>query len=301
MPAIRYKWGGGFDGPVANGKLQTKWGGGWFVPTVIYAKSGALGTGGWVDTGYRGYPNPPQGIWVHAWNFGAVALGFSGPAAGGAPVAAYQLVQTDSAGNWLSQVEVGGSPWGNFGVGEDGYYQFYVRSKSAAGLYSNFVGPLRVRIGHTEQGYWQTEGRTQYWSSEHVSGARNRDDPFWIGHGGDCVLQTMHWRNLRTGGMSGTVSPWGSRTVNYIFNGGDFGAINGELGEILNGHSYDKGGFGHTGTGAGWGLVARGSGWSTVSNGYYMLWLDDFWCDGYQNYNVNVYYITRYYQDNGYW
>jgi hypothetical protein len=279
----------------SNGNVRIKWGGNWQTASYVYQKV----NGQWQDSGYRGYPNPPQGIWVHAWSFSAVALGFSGPAPGGAPVSYYHLVQTDSNGNWINQANVGGSPWGNFGVGEDGYYQFYVRSVAASGLASAFVGPVRVRIGHSEQGYWATENRTQGWSSEHLSGARNKDEPFWVGFGSDVVIQGMHWRNLRTP-MSSVVTPGTNRTVNYIFNGGDFGAMNGEWGTIYSGHNGDKG-LGNEGTGQPWGIVARGAGWSTTGNGTYMLWCDDFWCDGYQTYQVNVYYVTRYYQDNGYW
>jgi len=284
-----------------NARVKRPWEGSWTSPTYVYAKIGGLGGGSWRDTGYRGYPNPPQSIWVHAWDFNNVAIGFSGPAAGGAPVVAYQLVQTDSNGNWMNAPEVGGSPWGNFAVGEDGYYQFFVRSKSAAGLYSNFIGPVKVRIGHTEQGYWAAENRTRGWQSDHPSGARNADDPFWIAFGSNVVIQSMHWRNLRTGGMSGVVTPGTNRTVNFIYNYGDFGPINNEHGTIYNGSNVDKGGFNNQGNGNPWGIVARGAGWSTTGNGYYMLWCDDFWCQGYETYQENVYYVTRYRQENGYW
>ena len=291
--------GGGSWKQIGNGGVRVKSGGSWSYPTYVHAK---LEGGGWRDTGYRGYPNPPQSIWVHAWSHSAVALGFTGPAAGGAPVAAYQLVQTDSNGNWLNQVEVGGSPWGNFGVSMDGLYQFYVRSKSAAGLYSGWAGPVRVRIGHSETGYWATENRTRGWESEHIGGARNRDEPFWVGFGSNVSIGGMHWRNMRTP-MSSIVTPWGNRTVNWIIYGGDWGDISGSVGEVRSSGAnawYDYP-FGNQGDGNPWGIVPRGAGWSAVSNGTYMLWVDDFWCSGTETYQVSVYYVTRNYADNSYW
>lgn len=310
MPAIRYKWGGGWSGNVPNGNLRAKWGGGWFVPTYVYVKANSTGGttsppagapygGNWVDTGYRGYPLAPQSIWVHAWSLNAVALGFTGPPAGGAPVVAYNLVQTDSAGNWLNQVEVGGSPWGNFGVGEDGYYQFYVRSKSAAGLYSPFTGPVRVKIGHSEQGYWATENRTRGWQSETIGGYRNKDDPFWVGIPGVCVITGMHWRNLQMPGSS-VVTPGTNRDVNWVIYGSDWGTIRNNLGSVYKGDNRDYP-YNNQGDGSPWGIVARGAGWSTTGNTNVMLYCDAFWCSGTETYQVSVYYVTRNYEGNSYW
>ena len=279
----------------SNGNIRVKWGGNWQTANYVYRKTNGV----WQDSGYRGYPLAPQSIWVHAWSFSAVALGFTGPPAGGAPVAHYELLQTDSNGNWLGHVAVGGSPWGNFGVGEDGYYRFYVRSVSTGGLYSGWTGPVQVRIGHSEQGYWATEGRTAGWESEHIGGARNKDDPFWVGFGGNVIIQGMHWRNLRTP-MSSIVRPGTNRDVNWVIYGQDYGSIGNNYGTVYSGSSIDHP-FGHRGDGSPWGIVARGAGWSTTGNGTYMLWVDDFWCSGYYEYNVDVYYVTRYYQDNGYW
>jgi hypothetical protein len=286
-----------------NARVKQIYGSDWAYPTYIYAKIGGLGGGSWRDTGYRGYPNPPQNLRVYAWDFNNVALTWDAPASGGAPAVSYQVAARDSNGNGIGQPDYDdvNPPWGNFAVSEDGYYQYYVRSKSAAGLYSAWhtTGSAKAHIGHTEQGYWATENRTQGWSSEHVSGARNRDEPFWVGFGSDIVIQGMHWRNLWTP-QSSVLSPGTNRTVNYIFNNGDFGAISGEIGTMYSHHNGDKG-LGNQGTGQPWGIVARGAGWSTTSQLVNMLICDDFWCDGYQTYQVNVYYVTRNRQENSYW
>lgn len=272
MPAIRYKWGGGWSGDVANGKLSTKWGGGWFIPTVIYAKVGALGGGYWTDTGYRGYPAVPSAPWVHAWSYDAIALGWSA-GGGGAPATAYQLVQTDVNGNWINQVEVGGSPWGNFGMSWDTRYQFYVRAKSAAGLYSGFAGPLRVGCGHPTQYTYGNVQRSRAWAVGSNVGDGNgswgfRDNLFGEAVGGDIVVNGIYW-DLYTN--VGIMSPWGNRTMEIIGNEGQYvwGPMDWQASHI-NGWDY----FGHWGNGGRWGGICRGAGWSSQfwNNGYPRVW-----------------------------
>jgi hypothetical protein len=292
-----YRKTGGVWRAAQNANVFIKWGGAWQRATYVYRKT----NGGWADTGYRSIPNPPQSIWVHGWDFNNVALNWTGPAAGGAPAVSYQVAIRDSAGNGVGQPDYDNvnPPWGNFAVGQDGYYIFYVRSKSAAGLYSNWVQGPRVKIGHSEQGYYQTENRTRYWASPTLSGYKNRDDPFWVGIPGNVVITGMHWRNLGTP-QSTVVTPTGSRTVNWILEGGDYGPINANFGTVGTGHSADYP-FNNQGTGQVWGIVARGSGWSTTGNSYYMYYVDAFWCDGSETYQVSVYYVSRNYEGNSYW
>ena len=297
VSTLKAKQTGVWSGAVADGAVKVKSGGVWKSPAYIYAKRDAA----WVDSGYRGFPLTPQSIAVHAWDFANVNVSFTGPPAGGAPTASYEVQQTNSAGTQIGALKsVTGSPSGNFAVGEDGQYMFNVRSKSAAGLVSPWRGPLKVKIGHTETGYYANENRTRGWSSEHLYGHRNKDDPFWVGFWGNVVIQGMHWRNLWTQ-QSGVISPGTNRTVNIITYGADQGALNNHLGgTIYRGHNYDWG-FGNAGDGSPWGIVARGTGWSTTGNTYYTLYLDDFWCDGYEIYQVSVYYVTRSYAGNSYW
>jgi hypothetical protein len=282
-----------------NGQIKIRWGGAWQTASYIYEKV----NGAWQDSGYRGFPLAPQSIWVHAWDFNNVAIGFTGPPAGGAPVAYYRLVQTDANGNWLNSVNVGGSPWGNFGVGQDGRYQFFVQSVSAAGLESGWCGPVRVQIGHTELGHYGTVQQSRPWSSEHISSARNRDDPFWVGVPGSVILTGLHWRNMTTP-QSSVVTPYNQRTVNLITQTVDRGPLNDHIGHtILSGSSYAWWDFPlyEWGNGQACGFVARGSGWSTTGNGTYMLWCEDMWCDGTEYYDVSVYYVDRNYAGNSYW
>ena len=306
--AIRIKWGGPWIGPIADGNLRTRWGGGWISPAYVNVKANSTSLtppygGNWVDTGYRGYPNPPQSIWVHAWSFTDVALGFTGPAAGGAPVAYYHLVQTDSSGNWLNQVNVGGSPWGNFGVGEDGYYAFFVRSISTSGLASAFAGPVRVKIGHSEQGYWANENRTRDWYSQ-LDGANWYKDAYDGSNPGGTVVwvpssvevYALHYDVWANNGFSSVLSPWGNRILSNMYRSTDMGNTiqsNNPLQGVYHG-AYGNGGDGW------WGIVARGAGW-TVSPGGTARCVGAFGVQGTETYGVTVYYRTRDYLDNGYW
>lgn len=286
--AIRLKSGAGWVGPVGDGNLRIKWGGPWISPSYVYCKIGDLGGGYWQDSGYRGYPNPPSTPWVNTWGYGNCQVAWNYPAGGGAAIAYYHVVMTDVNGSWIAEENSTDNVSPNWGVNQDSRYRFYVRSVAQNGLASPFQGPLNVGIGHPSTPNYGYVQRTQYWSSEHLSGARNKDDPFWVGVPSSVLLQGMHWRNLRTGGMSGVVAPGTNRQVAWIVYSNEYGHITDNYGTIYNGSSIDHP-LNNWADGSAWGIVARGAGWSTTGNGYYMLWLDDFWCDGtyyYDNYEI---------------
>jgi hypothetical protein len=311
--AIRFKtYGGGWTNPIApvpenesNTGLRVKWGGPWIKAGYVRRKMGDPGGGYWHDTGYRGPPNPPQNLRIYDWTFSAVSLQWDAPA-GGVPAVAYHLVQADANLNWLSQVEVGGSSWGNFGVVEDGRYQFFARSKSAEGLYSDWAGPVRVQIGHTEQGYWGTEQRTRSWETPHYAGAVNRDVILQYYVPSNVVVTSMTWWNLRTP-CSSIVTPdvgvpgW-ERTVNWWLPWADH-PINQDTGTIYSSgeNAFLHYGFSSWGNNTPWGIVPRGGGWSAEGDPFYMLHVDDFHISGIEYYDANVFYVTRPYQANGYW
>ena len=314
MPAIRYKQGGTtWQGPIDNGKLSTRWGNGWINPTLVNAKtsdnaasgSAAVTNGGyganprWVDTGYRGYPAVPSWLGIYGWDYSNVSLQWSA-GSGGAPVTAWHLVQTDESGNWLNQVEVSASPWGNFGVSWDTRYQFYVRAKAASGLYSGYQGPLKASIGHPVQYQYGYVNRQRPWQSPNQSGARNKDQPFWATVPSSVALDGIHWRNLHLA-YSGAVTPGTNRVVNFVILGVDYGSLNGVYGSIWTGDNRDHPFYGNVGDGSAWGIVPRGTGWSTTSNPQYMLYADGVWLTGtetYANYEI-VNTIPE--QGNGYW
>ena len=299
MP-MRMKVSGAWVGPLASGNFRVKSGktgaGSWIYPASVKMKVNGV----WVDTGYVGYPAAPVNFAINGWSYSAVALQW-GAGAGGAPVSAYNLVQTDSAGNWLNQVEVSGSPWGNFSVNWDTRYQFYIRSKSAAGLYSGFVGPIRAAIGHPRQDTYDYVLRERPWQSGTVGGWYNKGD--WIaiyvagagdGRAGDILIQGLHSRNFTApqGPPSGTPS----RTINHLFNNGDFGSI----GSVGQGWGEDLG-LNNWSSNTYWGYIPQGTGWSTTGNQYYQLHVDSVWLSGTERYNNYEIVSTIAEQGNTYW
>lgn len=271
--AVRVHWGDSspFNAPhggawqVADrpGGVQVKWGGSiWQTPAFMYYKMG----GGWVDTGYRGYPATPSAPWVHAWDYNNVAIGWSA-GSGGAPVAAYQIVQTDSSGNWMYSYEVGGSPWGNFPVGPGGYYQYYVRAKGTSGLYSPFAGPLRIYIGQPSVYSETTEQGTRGWSSYvDVAGWGIKDNLVGANVPGSVICTQVHWD---LGCPYGILSPFNNRYIeiilneNYVFES----PVNWPWQEV---HGDDY--FNFWGNGGRTGFICRGAGWTVSYGGASRVW-----------------------------
>jgi len=302
MP-MRMLVGGAWKGPITSGNFRVKsgaiGGGSWVSPAYCRMRV----NGAWFDTGYVGYPAAPINFSIQAWSYSAVALQWNA-GSGGAPVSAYNLVQTDSAGNWLNQVEVGGSPWGNFGVSPDTRYQFYIRSKSSAGLYSGFVGPIRAQIGHDVSYNYGYVLRERAWQSDTVSGWFNKDDFIAVyvpgsgtgdGRAGDILIQGLHSRNFHTP-QSGTVSGTASRTLNHLYNNGDFGSV----GTVPGGWGEDLGLNNWSGNSY-WGYIPRGTGWSTSGNQYYQLGVDAVWLTGVERYNNYEIVSTNPAVGNSYW
>lgn len=276
-------YGGVWTTVAAAGNLRLKWGGAsWITPAIAYAKSGAVGTGSWVDTGYRGYPNPPTSFGIHYWDYSQVQAVWAGPDAGGAPVQDYHFVLTNEAGTWLYE-EYGTDGFQAVSVSQNTRYRLYVRSRSTNGLFSGFVGPINVGIGYPAVNNYGYVNRERGWNSEVVGGYRNMDDPLWVGVPDSIHIYTMAWRNLQCP-ASGVTSPGTNRTVNYIFNGGDFGPINNNLGTIPKGHNYDYPLDNAPPFGGAWGLIARGVGWSTTGNPSLMMYADALWIYGIETY-----------------
>jgi len=297
MP-MRMKVNGAWTGAIASGNFRVRSGGAWIYPAYCRMRV----NGAWVDTGYVGYPSAPVNLWVHAWSYSAIALNWT-LGSGGAPVSAVNLVKTDPAGNWLNQVEVGaGGPWGNFNMSWDTRYRFYIRAKGASGLYSGFYGPLNVSCGHPRQDTYGYVLRERAWQSDVIGGWFNKDQACWIyvagagdGRAGDILIQGLHSRNWRTP-QSGTVSGTASRTLNHIYNNGDFGSVGtvgGGWGEDLGLNNWSSNSY--------WGYVPRGTGWSTTGNQYYQAGVDQVWLTGTERYNNYEIVSTIAEQGNGYW
>ncbi len=290
---IKFVSGGVWKGPVADGNVRIKLNGAWYAPGFIKIKS----NGAWVDTGFHGYPNVPINLSVSSWDYGQCTVAWSGPSSG-PPVVAYHVEKMNQAGTPVEGYEIAAGSK-QFGVSPDTKYQFHVRSKGANGLYSAFTDPLRVGIGHDVSYNYGYVTRQRAWQSAIAGGAVNRDAWIAVSVPDTVVINALRWRNLRTP-QSSVVTPGTNRTVNWILNSGDFGAINANLGTVYSGNNTDWG-LNNNGNNAAWGIIPRGSGWSTTGNNYYQLIVDQLWCDGtesYQNYEIVS---TNPAQGNYYW
>ena len=272
MPStIRLKSGAGWLGPVADGNLRLKWGGPWISPSYVRHKVGDVGGGYWRDTGYRGYPNPPSGPWVHYWpTHNNVQFAWNYAGAGGAPVAHYQVVLTDSSGNWLATEDSTDNLSPYWGVGPDGYYQCFVRSVAANGLTSPFQGPVRIRMGHDATPNYAWVHHTQPWASGWDVGGDGwshgyMDNVCGPGAPGDVQVESIHWQLYSSYGFTSQLSPGTNRVIYVVLNGGQDPYGWGQTGWWNGIDAWDY--FSFTGNGGANGFVCRGVGWSVAPTG----------------------------------
>lgn len=251
------------------GTVRVKWGSGWVYPTKFRTKSGNT----WADSGYVSYPNPPRSVAVNAWSYTNVSISWAAPAAGGAPVSTYEIKRTNSDGVTAPSIYVEpSSPSANFPVSQDGKYRFYVRSKSAAGLYSAWVevGAGGVGIGHPQviSQRWVQKSVQRQWAKYIYLGKDQYDGPTAPAHNtatyGFSVgaYLTNIWLDINTACSSALHGT--NRGCNWVVNGdGSYSTPNYALPRnadstadcwgLSKGPSWSNGGK--------WGLLIHGAGW----------------------------------------
>lgn len=271
-----------------SGKIAVKDGGAWKTASFCKIRQG----GAWYDSGYRGYPNPPQNIRVASWDFGQVTPYWDAPAAGAAPVSYYQVVKTDANGNWVTSVNTSSQSY-SFGVSQDERCQFYVSSWSTGGLQSAWNGPLRVQIGHTQLSHTVTDTLTRPWSTGmDVNGYRNTTQLLYVP---SSVNISSWYFNLSCTFSTGVISPTASRIVSHIF-------ANVAQGQNLNWSNPLQGWYSYTynGQNSWWGFWVDGTGWSQYGDGAYRV-VGRFEQHGTETYYQDRTVIDRNYADNSYW
>lgn len=270
---------------LANGGLHIDVGHAWRSPNICKIKSGPVGGGGWVDSGYVGLPAVPGTPAVYSWDYSNVGV-YWGGGAGGAPVSNYIVERSDQFGNVNGTWDVGSATSISLPVTWDTLYRFRIYARSAGGLQAGPSGGLQIGIGHPQQDTYGAVVHTRPWSA-HTSGQFGRDSPIQVVIPASVTINAVHWVNMRTP-QSGTLNPNTTRDINWILNGGDAGPIRNQLG-VLGSGNYDYAGAdigisGNNGQGNYWGVIPRGSGWSAVGNTTFMLWVDDFFFDGSEAY-----------------
>lgn len=268
--------GGGSWRDVASGGIHMKSGSAWAGASKCRVKIGDKGGGYWYDSGYVGYPNPPQSFGIPAWDFANITTTWAAPAAGGAPVAYFQVVKTDQYGNWSpgynpNPVNVPGGAGATsytFGVVEDERCQLYVRTISTAGLASGWAGPLRVQVGHTEINHQQANTGTRAWRSGAIAVNLWNVSSAAVGVPGNVSVDHFIVNLGQAGVCSGQtwtyLSPGTTTVRNIFFVTND--TVRRDIGRLTllnpsNGQLNISGGGG-----GGWGLYAEGAGYATTAS-----------------------------------
>jgi hypothetical protein len=317
MP-IRFKtYGGGWSAPVGNGKIKLNWGGPWNVtPSVIYRKMGDVGGGYWLDTGYRGAPGVPSTPAVYSWpSYNYMTIYCHGSTVG-APAVSFDLLQMDSAGNWLAAEWGSADTIAGFYTNPDGYYIYVARATAASGLVSGWSGQLRVRMGHGGSPIYGYTKATEGWANT-VYGPWAKDQPAWMVVPGHVTIYDYVY-NLYAPAGNGWCSPAHLRYLHHVFyNNPDPGVIT--LPSPVSYAEHLPASYGHLaqpappapqvwehgiwGAGWNWGIVTRGDGWGWWGHpdGEYHHLHGSFGISGLAHYDV--YSVVGYTADtpNGYW
>jgi len=257
VPSLRTKSGAAWSPAIAAGKVAFKWGSGWVLPSTMKVKWGA----GWVDTGYAGYPAAPINVGINYWDYNEVRIQWAA-GSGGAPVAAWNVVQTDAAGNWLRSYDLGGSPSpaGYFPVNESTKYRFYVRSKGSTGLYSDWGAGSGVgaSIGKPAVTTYTTETGTRPWSAA-VSVNGYKDALVGYAVPTNRAVQTVRYQISAYAGFTSALSPYNNREIYRLSNSGQnerFSWLVQSIDTTVDVADY----WGNTGI---TGMICRGTGWAS--------------------------------------
>lgn len=299
--------GGGSWRVVNSGGLHLKNGGSWLGASRCRIKIGDKGGGYWFDSGYVGYPAVPTNFYVSGWDFTKVYLHWDTPT-GGAPVHHYQVVMTDSVGNWMANydnvfvndsINISGNP---FNVAEDYRVRFYVRSISAAGLVSDWAPSIGVQIGHTQLDHQQANTATRPWQSGAVGVNLWNGSPAGPQVPGNIAVDHF-WVNLSGPGEWAYLSP-GTNSVRNIF----FITANNirrDLGRLTLGNP-SHGRLDITAPAGvppnnGWGLWAEGAGYAAGPATSQYRVVGDLEVFGTETYTYYTTVIDRYRVENSYW
>jgi hypothetical protein len=265
MATIRLKWGSVWVGPIADGKIAVKWGSAWVRPSKMSVKNGTT----WGATDYEGYPSEPTGLAVNAWATHEAASFKWTAGAGGAAATSFEVMVRNSAGTTATTGSLiatktdTASPSVDFTeVVQNTQYNVYVRALSAAGLPSDWVGPLQIKMGKDSSSTTTTKTGTRPYSlAKSVVGYKDAA----VGPVIPTNVTLAHIRYQITNGFSGVLSPYGTHSISRWGNsaeGGQFSWPSASIDTTINVAYVSNGGV--------QGMICRGSGWSTAASGSYV-------------------------------
>ena len=254
MPSVKIRRPDATWKALGEGKLKVKWGSAWVTPSSMKIQW----AGTWRDTGYKGDPSVPTNVRVYSWDYDDVRITWTA-GTGGAGVSEYHVVQTDSAGNWLRQYNVtSGLISPSIPVSQSTSYIFYVRSKSTAGLYSDWGNTVKAKIGKPAVTTYTTEEATRPWSlAASVNGYK--DVSVGPNIATNRVVQNVRYQISANAGFTSILCPYNNRQIYRIANGGLAEQFNWQAQAVdvtVNVGDY-------WGTGGCTGMRCAGTGWAT--------------------------------------
>jgi len=282
---------------VVDGTLKVQKGGVWISPSHLYGHNGTS----WVDSGYRGFPSNPVNLAVNAWaTHDAVSFKW-GAGTGGASVSGYEVMVRNAAGTTATTGTLiatktdTASPSVDFTeVVQNTQYNVYVRAKTAAGLYSGWVGPLQIKMGKDAFTTYANVTKTRSWSKVAQDVIGYRDMPV-----GPVVPTSVKVTAIRyqitNSGWTSALSPWNNREIRHWGNGAQgtqFSWLSQTVDTTYNVTDY-------TSNGGTQGMVCLGIGWSSTAAGEYVA-TGDITVSGIETYVESVGTTTPAVA-NGYW
>ena len=258
---------GGVWRTIATGDLRVKAGGVWVYPASMKVQSG----GAWRDTGYVGYPAEPTNLAVYSWTTHE-AVSFTWKAGvGGAPTASYDIQINNQANNAVvASSNDAAAPSISFTqVAQYTKYNVYVRAKSAGGLVSDWVGPLKIWMGKDAVTTVTPTTKTRAWSESQAIGTNGfRDNPCGVRAPSSVRMTAIRYIVSANGGFTSILSPYNNREIFYWFDNVQGGRVswsspedtgNITLNNVSAGTAYPQG------------FICRGIGWSSSASGPYRV------------------------------
>lgn len=194
----------------------------WLRASKVYVRNNTAAN--WIDTGYVANPGEPTGLAVATWDtvdYNAVQIKWVAPTTG-APVSSYETqLRAQNLTTVINTYPISATAalTSIFIVVPNTKYGAYVRSKSAAGIFSDWVGPLKIQIGKSASTTTTTDPTATRAYIKTDVGDGYRDEAV-----GPLIPSTVRVAAIRyqvapSGSFTSVLSPYNNREIWQVNNG----------------------------------------------------------------------------------